>query len=461
MRSAAVEGSAVINAFLPDLDGTLQSNEAHAKAGVGPMTSVSAFCAAVALAGCAGSPPQIGAPVPLGAPVPPARAVSFGTGSASAAEQVLYNFTGANDGGDAATGLLLDRHENLYGTTVIGGAAACGTVFKLARQPNPPWQETVLYNFSCYSDGKNPYGGVTFDRKGNLDGTTVAGGSGGSCSGDGCGVVFQLNPPAEKVLHDFSAGRDGFGPGGGVVLDPAGHLYGMTPDGGAYGEGVVYQISRAGRAWRERVIHAFTGGKDGGVGSLGLLLPQSGMLYGVTEEGGTYNAGTVFRLSPASRAHWKLTTLYAFKGAPDAASPYGGLVAGASGQLYGTTYYGGAQGLGSVFELIPNARGAYRERVLYSFRGGSDGSSPTSTLIFGGPSDLFGTTSAGGGTCDCGTIFRVDARSGKERVLHAFVNGKDGAYPYYGLSAGATGNFYGTTVAGGTFNQGTVFQLTP
>lgn len=414
-----------------------------------------AFCAALALAGCGGSQAQI---EPL---VTPARAPSTGTESAVTTEQVLYNFTGGNDGGDAATGLILDRHGNLYGTTVSGGTSACGTVFKLAPQPNPPWQETVLYNFGCYADGKNPYGGVTFDPKGGLDGTTVAGGSGGSCSGDGCGVLFQLKRTAEQVLYNFSAGADGFGPGAGVVFDASGNVYGTTPDGGIYSEGVAYKVSRMGRKWHERVIHAFTGGKDGGVGSLGLLLLQSGSLYGVTEIGGTYSAGTVFKLSPTSRTRWKLTTLYAFKGMPDAASPYGGLVANAAGHFYGTTYYGGTHGLGSVFELIPSAGGTYRERVLYSFQGGSDGSSPTSTLVFGGPADLYGTTSAGGGTCDCGTIFKLNTRSGKEAVLHGFGNGSDGAYPYYGLTEDATGTFYGTTAAGGSSNQGTVFEFTP
>jgi uncharacterized repeat protein (TIGR03803 family) len=395
----------------------------------------------------------------IGTPALSARAVGFDTGAAAGGEQVLYNFTGGNDGGNAATGLVLDRHGNLYGTTVVGGTSLCGTVFKLAPQANPPWQETVLYNFSCYGDGKNPHGGVTFDPRDNLVGTTVAGGAGGSCTGDGCGVVFGLKATVESVLHSFTAGNDGFGPGGGVVPDTSGNLYGTTPDGGAHSQGTVYEVSPTGHQWHERVIHSFTGGRDGGVGSLGLLLRDaSGNLYGVAEIGGAHGAGTVFKLSPASK---KLTTLYAFKGTPDAGSPYGGLVADASGNLYGTTYYGGANGLGAVFALRPDAKGDYRERVLYSFKGGSDGSSSTSTLAFGAPGDLYGTTSAGGGTCDCGTIFKVNATSGKEKVLHRFGSGTDGAYPYYGLTKDASGNWYGTTVAGGLFNQGTVFELTP
>ncbi|MGB8149767.1 MAG: choice-of-anchor tandem repeat GloVer-containing protein [Candidatus Cybelea sp.] len=392
----------------------------------------------------------------------PAHTVVASGRSAEGSEQVLYSFTGGSDGGNAATGVALDDNGNLYGTTVTGGTSQCGTIFKLTAQASPPWPETVLHNFSCYTDGKNPHGGVSFDRSGNLDGTTVAGGSGGSCSSDGCGVLFQLTPQTENVLHNFTAGRDGFGPGGGVVFDPSGNvLYGMTPDGGSYSEGTIYEVWRAARQWHEKVVHAFTGGTDGGVGSLGLLLRDTaGNLYGVAEIGGAHGAGTVFKLRATSRRRWKLTTLYAFKGQPDSGSPYGGLVADAAGDLYGTTYYGGAGGLGSVFELSHGAHGRYRERVLYSFQGGADGSSPTATLVLES-GELYGTTSAGGGSCGCGTLFKVDARSGGETVLHAFGNGTDGAYPYYGLTLDASGNFYGATVAGGSFGQGTVYEFAP
>jgi len=372
-------------------------------------------------------------------------------------ERVLYNFTGGNDGGNAATGVTFDKSGSMYGTTVVGGAYNCGTVFKLAPQGSS-WQESALYSFTCYGDGKNPHGGVTLDR-GNLVGTTVAGGTGGSCAGDGCGVVFQLKPAAEAVLHSFTGGNDGFGPGGGVTLDATGNLFGTTPDGGASSQGVVYEVTRSGRRWSEHVIHAFTGGKDGGVGSLGLLLLQGSALYGVSELGGAHGAGTIFKISGANK-QWTLTTLYAFKGAPDAAFPYGGLVADTSGNLFGTTYYGGTSGQGTVFELVRNARG-YRERVLYSFKGGSDGSSSTSTLVFAGSGDLYGTTSAGGGSCDCGTIFKVNPKTGQETVLHSFGGGSDGQYSYYGLTPDASGTLFGTTVAGGLNNQGVVFSFTP
>jgi uncharacterized repeat protein (TIGR03803 family) len=191
-----------------------------------------------------------------------------------------------------------------------------------------------------------------------------------------------------------------------------------------------------------------------------LLRDTAGNLYGVAEIGGAHDAGTVFELRATSRKRWKLTTLYAFKGQPDGGSPYGGLVADSAGDLYGTTYYGGASGMGSVFELARGAHGRYRERVLYSFQGGSDGSSPTATLVLES-GELYGTTSAGGGSCGCGTLFKVDTKSGGETVLHAFGNGTDGAYPYYGLKLDASGNFYGATVAGGSFGQGTVYEFAP
>lgn len=412
------------------------------------------LCAVAAmLAGCGGTQSALAVPPTMGS-----GASSSGFGIAAGAEQVLYSFSGGNDGGNLATGLVLDSHGNLYGTTVQGGTNTCGTVFKLAPQANPPWTETVLYNFGCFSDGKNPHGGVTFDPQGNLDGTTVSGGSGPSCGSYGCGVLFQLTPTIENVLHSFSGGNDGFGPGGAVVLDSAGHIFGETPDGGSHAQGTIYEVSGTGTHSQERVIHAFTGGKDGATGSLGTLLLKSGALYGVTETGGAHAKGTAFKLSVPTR---KLATLYAFKGTPDSGSPYGGLVMDAHGNLYGTTYDGGANNMGAVFELSLGAGGKYSEHVLYSFKGGNDGSSSTSTLVFGASGELYGTTSAGGGSCNCGTIFRVNAKTGKESVVHRFGGGTDGQYPYYGLTKGSNGTLYGATSYGGTSNQGAVFEFKP
>ena len=410
------------------------------------------ICAIALLTGCGYSQTTNGTALPA---LP--NAAGSSVRSAAPKEHVLYSFTGGNDGGNVHTDLIADHSGNLYGTTVVGGTANCGTVFKLTPATSPPWPETVLFNFDCFTTGKTPYGGVAFDPHGNLDGATVSGGSGPSCGSTGCGVVFQLRGTSEKVLHSFTGGNDGFGPGGGVTFDATGNLYGTTPDGGVGEHGIIYEITR--RA-REIIVHAFTGGADGGTGSLGRLLYFSGNLYGVTETGGAHSVGTVFRLSPALRGHWNLKTIYTFQGSPNAASPYGGLIADASGNLYGTTYYGGANGLGTVFELSRGIKGKYHERLLHSFKGGSDGANSTSTLAFGGSGDLYSTTSAGGGSCSCGTIFKVNPTTGAETVLYRFTGLKDGGFPYYGMTL-FNGKFFGTTVAGGTSNQGVVFKFTP
>src|SRR5271168_511716 len=383
---------------------------------------------------------------------------------AASGGKLLYSFTGGNDGGDPATRLVFDSAGNAYGTSVIGGKFGYGTVFELKRSEGS-FQEITLHDFTSSPDGKTTYGGVTFDAAGNLYGTTVAGGSGGTCSGDGCGTLFKLTPSGsgwtESVIYNFAGGNDGFGPGGGVVFGKAGNLYGTTPDGGTHSAGTVYELSptQAG-GWQEQIIHSFTGGNDGSTGSLGLLLlDATGNLYGVTEVGGKFGAGTIFKLA-LSGGTWKLATLYAFGGQPDAAFPYGGLISDAHGNLYGTTYYGGENGLGAVFELDTHGLGS----VLYSFRSGNEGNSPTSTLIFDAAGNLYGTTSAGGNAgCDCGTVFELSPTNGAwtEAVLHRFGNTPDGANPYYGMSADAQGNFYSTTAVGGTSGQGIIFVFKP
>ncbi len=384
-------------------------------------------------------------------------------------EQVVYNFTGGTDGGDPAAQLVFDDAGNLYGTTVVGGVYGCGTVFKLSFSSNQ-WNETVVFDFDCYGSGKNPYGGVTLDSSGNLYGTTVAGGSGGECSGDGCGVVYELSKSGdtwtESVLYNFTGGDDGFGPGSTVVFDKAGNLYGTTPDGGMYSEGVVYQLAPNNGQWTQTVIHPFTGGDDGAVGSLGpLLVDATGSLNGVTELGGKYGAGVVFKLSPAGNS-WNFTTLYAFQGLPDAGYTYGGLIADSRGRLYGTTLYGGTAGLGTVFEVSAGAtvRNPWKEDVLYSFQGGVDASFPTSSLVFDAAGNLYGTSSTGGNpSCDCGTIFKLTPQSGgwSESVLHNFGAKGDGNSPSYGMTSDGQGSYFGVTPVGGLYGQGVVYQITP
>src|SRR5579863_9269837 len=186
------------------------------------------FCVFGALlAGCSGAQSSLPAPLARQA----IRRVDPSNHGPRRHERVLFSFSGLTDGGDPAADLTFDSSGNLYGTTVVGGAANCGTVFELAPRAKPPWQESVQYNFTCYSDGKNPYGGVAFDSHQNAyAGTTVSGGAGPSCGSTGCGVAFELQGAHESVLHSFAGGGDGFGPGGGLAIDKHGNLYGTAPD---------------------------------------------------------------------------------------------------------------------------------------------------------------------------------------------------------------------------------------
>ncbi len=389
----------------------------------------------------------------------------------AATEVPVYSFTGGLDGSNPASQLVFDGSGNAYGTTVTGGASDCGTVFKLTPAGGGHWQQSVLLSFDCFNGGKNPYGGVTLDTLGNLYGTTVAGGAGGVCSGDGCGIVYELSHSGsqwtETVLYNFRDAPDASNPGSAVMFDIQGRLVGTAPDGGAYGVGAIYQLAPSNGHWTETILHDFSGGSDGALGSLGPLFRDAGgNFYGVTEIGGAYSAGTVFKLTRGSGGSWQFSTLYAFLGQPDAAFPYGGLTADSHGLLYGTSYYGGANGAGAVFRLGPTtATGGWRSTVLYSFSGSADGANPTSTLVFGTGGRLYGTTSAGGDSgCQCGVVFALTPTGSNrwtESVLHAFTSGSDGAYPYYGLAPDGAGNYLGTTAAGGIPNAGVIFELTP
>ncbi len=385
-------------------------------------------------------------------------------------EKIVYNFTGGNDGGMPASTLTFDRLGNAYGTAVVGGANGFGAVYELSPTKSGQWKQATLYSFTGGADGKNPYGGVTLDAKGNIYGTTVAGGSGGSCAGDGCGVVYELSPFrggwSQTVLYNFTGANDGFGPGGPVVFDKHGNLYGTTPDGGAHAFGVVYElIAKKNGHWTQKVLHAFTGGNDGSTGSLGpLLIDKAGNVYGVAELGGVHSAGTVFKLATKSGGKWQFTTIYGFLGEPDAGSPYGGLNADAKGNLYGTTYYGGSNGVGAVFKLTLS-NGKYKESVLYSFKASNDGNGPLSRLVFNRAGGLYGTDSAGGDPgCGCGAIFKLSPASGgkwNETVVHNFKGNPDGAYSNYGVTIDAKGDLFGVTALGGNQNQGAVYELTP
>jgi len=200
------------------------------------------------------------------------------------------------------------------------------------------------------------------------------------------------------------------------------------------------------------IVHDFTGGSDGGAPFAGFTVDEAGNLYGTASHGGTTEYGVVFTINPRGVE----TVLHNFVGGTDGANPEGSLVRDAAGNLYGTTIAGGASGAGTIFKLTAERK----ETVLYSFTGKTDGAKPVAGLIFDALGNLYGTTTAGG-TGGNGTVFKLGKKAGRwaEQVLHSFGPGTDGTTPVAGVTLDAAGNLYGTTSAGGAYGYGTIFKL--
>lgn len=351
-------------------------------------------------------------------------------------ETLLHGFSGV-DGEFPEARLVRDADGNFYGTTLLGGTTGFGVVFKL----NPAGNETVLLSFAGGADGAYTSAGVLRDAKGNLFGTTGAGGPAG------LGVVYRLDCAGiETVLYGFMSGQDGFGPSGGVFGDSEGNLYGTTAQGGVANAGVVYKMDAGG----ETVLYSFTGGADGQLPYAGVIRDSAGNLYGITSYGGTNNVGAVYVLDTGGNE----TVLHSFGGVADGKYPIGGLTRDADGNIYGTTEAGGAAGLGCVYKLDASGH----ETILYSFQGGTDGRYPFSGVIRDQAGNLIGTTAGGGARTSSGVVYKLDA-AGNETVLHRFREGGDGRFPLSGLVQDAQGNLYGTTEEGGSAGVGAVYKL--
>ncbi|MGH7113503.1 MAG: choice-of-anchor tandem repeat GloVer-containing protein [Stellaceae bacterium] len=352
---------------------------------------------------------------------------------AAAAFGTLYSFCsrgGKNctDGAHPQDGLIRDASGKLYGTTSGGGAHGAGNVFELTpNAAKTKWTEAVLYNF-CSRGGRNctdgavSLAGVIRDASGKLYGTTYVGGA------QNRGTVFELTPNAvtpngthtkwtEKVLYSFcsqgagAACTDGASPIAALVIDASGRLYGTTYEGGAHNWGTVFALTpnAAKTKWTEAVLHSFcsqggTGCTDGAHLYAGLIKDASGKLYGTTAQGGADKLGTVFELTPnAKKTKWTYGILHSFCsqiGCTDGSLPTSGLIMDASGKLYGTTVAGGAHGNeGAAFELTPNAKKTkWTETVLYSFcsRACRDGAVPAAAVVRDASGHLYGTTEEGG-----------------------------------------------------------------
>jgi uncharacterized repeat protein (TIGR03803 family) len=317
--------------------------------------------------------------------------------------------------------------------------------------------------------------GLTFDEKGNLYGGTGGGGDHNQ------GTIFELTPGAHgwtlTTLHSFD-GSDGGTPNGGLIFDSAGDMYGTAHGGGTgYGGGTAFEMTPgASGGWTFNVLYNFClqyHCPDGGDPSA-LIMDRLDNLYGTALAGGSYGDGIVFELTSGSGG-WGETTLHSFNGA-DGYFPYAALIFDKAGNLYGTTFAGGAYGYGSAYRLKRTSGGAWEERVLYSFCSSGfpckDGLRAYAGVVFDGSGNLYGTTEQGGGnTCGethCGTVFKLTpTRSGhwKHTVLYDFPNPGNGSFPTGGVVIDKAGNLYGATVAGGiggcSGGCGVAYKLVP
>ncbi len=364
-----------------------------------------------------------------------------------AVESVLYSFTGGPDGGGPNGSIVFDGAGNAYGTTHFGGiktcggqvGGGCGVVFELSPKKSGGWTESPLYAFADGGDGGFPNAGVIFDKSGDILGTASTGGN-TQCS-IGCGVVYELSKSsgwAESVLHAFT-GADGELPNAVLLAGTGGALYSTTWFGGSSGNGTVFALTPAGSTWTERILYSFKGTTDGSA-------PAGGVAYELRGSGGS----------------WKDRVLYTFTNNGGGEDPYAGLLASGKGKFYGTTIEGGSTGSGVAFELVSGSKRHWTEKVLHTFGGADDGSAPYGGLVADSSGHLFGTT-VFGGSGNAGTVYELDrGRNGKwkERVLYSFGGGSDGAYPSGTLTLDSAGNLYGTASNGGASGNGVIFEIT-
>jgi uncharacterized repeat protein (TIGR03803 family) len=389
-------------------------------------------------------------------------ALTAASSSQTVTFSTLVNFNGTD--GRSPGSFVQATNGYLYGVTATGGSSlgqGPGTVFKMS----PAGVLTTLYSFctqlSCL-DGDLPVG-LLQATDGNLYGITASGGANGTG-----GTFFKMTLAGKLItLYSFCSQAncaDGENPTA-LVQGNDGNFYGTTLFKGANNDGTVFRITAAGKL---TTLHTFV--RSEGAYPIGLIQANNGNFYGVTYSGGANDWGTIYKITPTGT----LTTLYNFcsqTGCPDGNTPFAALVQANDGNLYGTTAYGASasclDGCGTVFRV--SLTGALT--TLHSFclqANCPDGSNPSAPLVQATNGNFYGTTLYGdinsncgnAGSAGCGTVFEIDP-AGNLSTLHDFcteVGCTDGAYGY-ALVQATNGNFYGTSDAGGTDNDGTLFGL--
>jgi uncharacterized repeat protein (TIGR03803 family) len=353
----------------------------------------------------------------------------------SGAITTLASFNGTD--GQAPDGaLIMDSSGNLYGTA-SGGGVSDGTVFELAHGSGTI---TTLASFNG-TNGNCPEAALIMDSSGDLYSTTINGGGGLG------GTVFELAHGSGTITTLASFISNGSNPNAGLIMDSSGNLYGTSYDRGGSNDGTVFELAHG--SGTITALASFNG-TNGENPRAGLIMDSSGNLYGTAKFGGASDDGTVFELAHGSGT---ITTLASFNGS-NGSFPVGGVILDSSGNLWGTTYLGGAANDGTVFELT---HGSGTITTLASFNG-TNGEGPEDALIMDSSGNLYGTTYTGGVSAGNGTVFELAHGSRTITTLASF-NGTDGSGPYAGLIMDGSGNLYGTTHAGGASGFGTVFEL--
>ena len=375
-------------------------------------------------------------------------ALCGGSARAAVGVRTIVTFNGTGNGANPYAGVTFDASGDLYGTTVNGGSANDGTVFEV----DTTGTFSTPVTFTGSANGASPRGNLTLSADGKyLFGTTS---SIGPSNG---GTVFQLTTDTTHTLTTAAAfsstAATGYFPFAGVTADAAGNLYGTAYLGGSSSAGAIYELTAQTKTtFTASPVVTFNGTGNGSNPRAPLIADTAGNLYGTTTNGGTSSDGTVFEVSATGHA---LSTLATFTGTANGANPYAGLVMDSTGDLFGTTYNGGAGSDGTVFEV---AATTHKLTTLATFNG-TNGANPSGGLTLDANGDLFGTTYNGGGSSD-GTAFEVAAGALSPTTLLSFNGTGNGANPQAGLTADAAGNLYGTTANGGANSDGTAFELT-
>jgi uncharacterized repeat protein (TIGR03803 family) len=389
---------------------------------------------------------------------------------------VLHSFTGGADGSQPGAGLIQDATGAMYGTTYMGGSGNLGVAYKLTHLQFG-WVVTTLAEFGQDVNGNSSVARLTAGPDAVLYGTATFGGNTQCALSDGgCGTVFRLSPTtsfSHTAIYQFSGPpADGAFPESEVTFDREGNIFGTTVQGGVVNQGTVFELIRSGNGWTESVLHNFTynyingeGYTDGAEPVGGLILDSGGNLYGTTYGGGDRfcGCGEVFELSP-SAGGWTYRVLHIFTPAADGELPTNSLIMDAAGNMYGTTSWGGpGGGAGTVFELSPSGNN-WNFSTIYTlpYMGGEFGEGPMSGVIMDAAGNLYGTT-FGGGAYSQGSVFKLTPTNGgwEFTSLHDFLSPPEGKWPLGNLLMDASGNLFGTTTQGGDAGDGTVWEITP